>query len=105
MVEQYPDILKYSIASEGGQDEWGVPIETIEEFELVGRYENYQSNTHNQFTDKSGVTIFANGKYLAKFGQELPKRFITAEVRGMTFEILSVHKGQLNYTIYLKEVK
>lgn len=105
MVIQYPDKLVYYTNNGEGYDEWGVPIEILEPHELIGRYENYMSGNRSEFVDKGGETVFANGKYLAKKGQELPPRFVTAEVRGMTFEILNVHEGQLNYTIYLKEVK
>ena len=105
MVVQYPDLLSYTTATVGGQDEWGVPIETLKTHQLKGRYENYSSGNRKEFIDKGGETVFATAKYLAEFGQDLPPRFVTAEVRGMRFEILNVHQGQMNITIYLREVK
>ena len=105
MVKQYPDLLSYTTATEDGVNEWGVPIEVLKKHCLEGRYENYMSGNRKEFVNKGGETVFATAKYLVKFGQKLPPRFVTAEVRGMRFEILNVHQGQLNITIYLREVK
>ena len=104
MVTQYPDKLIYYTSESNGVDEWGVPIETLTEHTLIGRFEDY-NKSYKSFVDKGGVEVQANGKYLVKIGQELPPRFVTTEVRGIKFEILQVYQGQLNATIYLKEVK
>lgn len=105
MVSQYPDILIYTTATSSGQNEWGLPVEAVTSHNLAGRYESYNAGNARQFVDDGGETIFATAKYLVKFGQTLPPKAVRCKVRGQDYEIIQVHKGQMNATIYLKEVK
>ena len=108
MVVQYPDTLNYDSDVTIEYNEWNQPIE-VEGVEktLIGRYENYAKGGFKEYTGKDGTSILADGVYYAQLGQELPNRYdiITIPTRDMKAQILHVYKGQLNYTIYIKELK
>lgn len=107
MVVQYPDVMTWNDVTIEEND-YGYPVETITAtHNLYGRYENFMKGWGKEHEKIDGVSILADGVYYAKIGQDLPKRFDLIEIptRGYKGQILHVYKGQLNNTIYIKELK
>lgn len=107
MVKQYPHIINWSNLSGGGFDEDGMPIEGSETpVESKGRYESFRS-PGKQISMPDGETLLATGAvYFPKRATYPPRQTVITIpfFDNLKAEVLHAYTGQLNTTVFIKEI-
>jgi len=104
VVNQYPDTLLIKRGVETEDDFGYVSITDEQIFGIKGRYEAFNESDFKEFEKLDGKTILADGVFYTQ-SEMIPNRFEVIEVRDKRHEVLHTYVGQLNKTIYLKELK